>query len=77
VSKKDTLNPLIEELRCWPDVDWDVIPKGSGKHPKLAVFFGAQRRKMPVALTPSDRRTALNSVSDLRKMLREIGARRA
>jgi hypothetical protein len=76
MAKNNQIDALEQELNRWPGVEWDYAPKGNNKHPKLLVFFQNQRRKMSLAFTPSDHRTALNTVSDLRKLLRELGASR-
>lgn len=55
-------------------VDFEFLPVNGRGHPQVRVMIGRQSRKMSFAATPSDkRRGALNAVSQLRRVCREIG----
>ena len=67
-----TLDALEKELRAWPGVTYEVVT--NRPHSKLYVQYGEQRRFIPFSGTPVQTRGMLNKVSQLRRLLRDIGA---
>ena len=63
------------ELSAWPGVQWE---RGEGgKHLALRLTYAGESRKVHYPLTPSDKgRGPLNHINDIRRILRELGARR-
>ena len=63
------------ELSAWPGVQWERDE--SGKHLALRLTYAGESRKVHYPFTPSDKwRGPLNHVQDIRRVLRELGARR-
>lgn len=67
---------LVEELKQWDGVLGHHFEHG-GKHPRIVVETATGSRFVTLSLTASDRRATKNKVSDLRKVLRELGAEKA
>ena len=67
-------DPLMKELEGWPSVK--VSQERGGKHPKLVLQANGETRKHIYPLTPSDHRSILNNVAQLRRTLVDMGARR-
>jgi hypothetical protein len=64
------------ELAHWSGVTWERLAQGR-KALSLVVSYRGVTRKVHYPITPSDSRTgALNHVQDLRRTLRDMGARR-
>lgn len=70
---KETKNALLSELGKWGGVVGHRFEMG-GKHQRLVVETDRGSRFVTLSLTASDRRATKNKVSDLRKVLRELGA---
>lgn len=64
---------LLTELERWDGVTDHRFEHG-GKHPRLVVETARGSRFITLSLTASDQRATKNKVSDLRKVLRELGA---
>lgn len=69
---RETRMALQRELQRWPSVTAEFC--GRSKHGCIVVRFREQRRMVVSAATPSDYRAMKNTVRDLRKVLREMGA---
>jgi hypothetical protein len=67
---------LEDELRDWPDVFWEI--EAGGKHDKVVLYVGMNRRFYPISKGATagrgSSRATMNMRSDLRKLLREMGA---
>lgn len=72
---RETRLALQRELQRWPFVTFEF--GGRSKHGCIVVRFREQRRMVVSAATPSDFRAIRNTVRDLRKVLREMGAQPA
>lgn len=64
---------LIKELGKWSGVTSHNFERG-GKHERLVVATEKGSRFVAMSLTASDHRATQNKISDLRKVLRELGA---
>ena len=64
---------LIKELGKWSGVASHNFERG-GKHERLVVATEKGSRFVAMSLTASDHRATKNKISDLRKVLRELGA---
>lgn len=71
-DKRDLLN----ELEHWHGVRDYRFERG-GKHHKLLVATDTGSRFITLSVSPSDGRAARNRITDLRKILRELGAHRS
>jgi len=67
-----TLDKLHKELRAWPGVTYEV--DNTSHHPKLRVRYAGTERFLPFSSTSVDERGVRNKVSQLRRLLRELGA---
>lgn len=67
-----TIDLLEKELRAWPGVTYEVVDERP--HPKLLVACNNTRRFLPFSGTSVDRRGMLNKVTQLRRLLRDMGA---
>lgn len=65
---------IRDELRNWPDVDYEI--KSGGKHPKLILKYGEASRFVTFSSTPVEGRAILNKLSDIRRELKALGASR-
>jgi hypothetical protein len=63
---------LETELSKWTGFSWNI--QHGGRHTKIVLHRGEQRRACPFSLTPVPYRALLNNVTQLRRALREIGA---
>jgi hypothetical protein len=64
---------MIEvELSKWTGFEWEYDE--CGKHPKVVVRRGDQRRICPFSKTKVGGRGMLNNVMNLKRVLREVGA---
>lgn len=73
---RTTQKALLAELEQWDGVTDHRFEMG-GKHQRLIVETARGRRFVTLSLTASDFRATKNKVSDLRKVLRDLGARKA
>jgi hypothetical protein len=69
-----TLDALEQELRAWSGVTYEVAD--TRPHPKLYVQYSEQRRFLPFSSTSVEGRGMRNKVSQLRRLLHELGAQR-
>jgi hypothetical protein len=67
-----TLAYLEKELRTWSGVTFEV--EHLSTHPKLWVCYNSNRRFLIFSSTNVDPRGIRNKVSQLRRLLRELGA---
>lgn len=70
----ESLEFIKRELERWEGVTYgveDVRP-----HPKVRIEYAGMRRFLPYSSTRVDRRGVLNKVTELRRLLREMGATR-
>lgn len=70
---RTTQKALLAELEKWDGVTDHRFEYG-GKHQRLIVETASGSRFVTLSLTASDFRATKNKVSDLRKVLRELGA---
>lgn len=70
---RTTQKALLAELEKWDGVIGHRLEYG-GKHQRLVVETEKGSRFVTMSLTASDHRATKNKVSDLRKVLRELGA---
>jgi hypothetical protein len=70
---RHTQKELLKELDRWHGVTGHRFEHG-GKHTRLVVETPRGSRFVTMSLTASDFRATKNKVSDLRKVLRELGA---
>lgn len=68
------LELLERELQRWPGVKYVVEP--SSTHPKLRLSYEDKGRFLPFSKTKVASRGALNKVTELRRVLRDLGAQR-
>lgn len=68
----NSLEALRKELKRWPTVDYTVDM--SGRHPRIIVSYGGVERFVPFSSTKVGRYGLMQKVTQLRRMLREIGA---
>ena len=73
MADKTTQKALLAELDRWDGVRSHRFEYG-GKHQRLVVETASGSRFVTLSLTASDFRATKNKVSDLRKVLRELGA---
>lgn len=64
---------LLDELSNWKGVK-DYRFEMGGKHRKLVVETVSGSRFITFSVSPSDGRAARNRITNLRKILRELGA---
>ena len=64
---------LLDELSNWQGIKDYRFERG-GKHRKLVVETNMGSRFITFSVSPSDGRAARNRITDLRKILRELGA---
>lgn len=64
---------LLDELSNWKGVKDYRFERG-GKHRKVVVETVSGSRFITFSVSPSDGRAARNRITDLRKILRELGA---
>jgi hypothetical protein len=64
---------LLDELSNWQGIKDYRFERG-GKHRKLVVETVSGSRFITLSISPSDGRAARNRITDLRKILRELGA---
>lgn len=76
MTDKTTQKALLGELDRWHGVIGRRFEFG-GKHLRLYIETEKGSRFVALSLTASDRRATKNKVSDLRKVLRELGAEKA
>lgn len=75
-TKNEYREILEEEMRRWPDVFWEMGGAGT-RHEKIDFFFGLNRRFIHIsrgAKGKSGGNGPMNFRSDVRKLLREMGA---
>ena len=70
----ESLDVLRRELERWRGVAYSVDK--TGRHPRLWVECGGQRRFVPFSSTHVGKYGLMQKVTQLRRMLREIGAER-
>lgn len=68
----NTLEMLVKELRRWPGVTYRADP--SGRHPRLWVEYGSEKRFVPYSSTKVGHYGLMQKVTQLRRMLRDMGA---
>ncbi|MGL4639883.1 MAG: hypothetical protein ACRCVX_09215 [Shewanella sp.] len=64
---------LIDELGNWQGIK-DYRFETGGKHRKFVVETSTGSRFITMSVSPSDKRAERNRITDLRKILRELGA---
>lgn len=68
----DSKYVLEREIRKWPGVTYSIEP--SKVHPKLRLRYRESERFLPFSKTRVDPRGMLNKVTQLRRVLRDMGA---
>ena len=68
-----TKDELVREIGRWSGVTDHRFEHG-GKHVRLVLTTAKASRFVTMSLTASDHRATKNKISDLRKVLRELGA---
>jgi len=69
------IQDIKEELEQW-DVEYHIQTKGFSKHPKIIITLGEQQRTIAFAGSPSDNRGDSNFLSNMRKLLISMGAKK-
>ena len=64
---------LLDELSNWQGIK-DYRFETGGKHRKFVIETSTGSRFITLSVSPSDGRAARNRITDLRKILRELGA---
>lgn len=64
---------LLDELSNWQGIK-DYRFETGGKHRKFVIETNSGSRFITLSVSPSDGRAARNRITDLRKILRELGA---
>lgn len=70
----NSLDTLRKELECWQGVAYSVDK--TGRHPRIWLEYRGMRRFIPYSSTPVGKYGLMQKVTQLRRMLREIGAER-
>lgn len=70
----DSLEKLKQELQRWDGVGYEVIR--THRHPRIYLSWNNSRRFINYSSTKVDPRGLMNKVSELRRMLRDMGAER-
>ena len=74
MRKNPVYSAMIEEARHWPGVEhWTEY---GGRHVKVHFRYAGVSRFLPTSISPSDNRAALNQLTHMKRLLREIGAKR-
>jgi len=68
----NTLEQLEKELRRWPGVNYRANP--IGRHPRLWVEYQGEKRFVPYSSTKVGHYGLMQKITQLRRMLREMGA---
>lgn len=72
---KHTRDILLRELGRWPGVSHELVRRS--KHWALVLRYGERERTHVFSGTRTDNRATLNSLTLLRRTLRELGAQKA
>ena len=70
MNRKETEQAIRAELSRHPNIQY-TLESGS-KHPRVVVRCGANERKVPYSSTPTERRAVLNTVTCVRRAIREV-----
>ncbi len=68
----NTLEQLEKELSRWPGVNYRA--EHAGRHPKLWVEYKGEKRFVPYSSTKVGHYGLMQKVTQLRRVLREMGA---
>ena len=68
---------IRKELSAWTGVDYRLERGGKHKAFVLQARAGRRRRRLQFTATQTDRRGVLNKLTELRRVLREIGVQPA
>jgi len=66
---------LTREIHRWPDVAYEVDVR-TKTHPRIVLKCGDEQRFLCYSKTRVQTRGIMNKVTELRRVLREIGAQR-
>lgn len=70
---REQLHLLERELAKWPSVTYEVVKEGRSRHPKIVLEYGECRRFVVFSSTYVGHRALKNNVSNLRRVLRDMG----
>ena len=70
----NSLDTLRKELERWQGVAYSVDK--TGRHPRIWLEYRGVKRFIPYSSTPVGKYGLMQKVTQLRRMLREIGAER-
>lgn len=73
--KREMARSILREVEQWDGVG--VRIEHGGKHPRAIVSFRGAQRCVVLSNTPSDSRSMLNQLGDLKRACREMGAQRS
>lgn len=71
---REQIRMLERELEQWPKVKYEVEKEGRSRHPKLWLEYEGRRRFVVFSSTYVAHRGLKNNISNLRRVLRELGA---
>jgi hypothetical protein len=74
MKQREIEEAIEREVAEWPGASVTFAP--GGKHPKAKLKVGEMMLAVSYSSTPSDYRTILNAVGDVRRTLRKLGATR-
>lgn len=76
LTYKRTIKDFVEpELRSWPGVSFTVEKPGKG-HPRIVMHYRGRSRFVVVSSTSGDNRGGLNLITNVRRELNELGAKK-
>jgi hypothetical protein len=70
MNRKETEQAIRAELSRYSNISYTFEP--GSKHPRVVVRCGDKSRKLHYSSTPIERRAVLNTVTDLRRVVREV-----
>ena len=70
---REQLHLLERELAKWPSVKYEVVKEGRSRHPKIVLDYDGCRRFVVFSSTYVGHRALKNNVSNLRRVLRDMG----
>jgi hypothetical protein len=74
MRKSNTLEILEKELDRWPGVNHRA--EHAGRHPRLWVEFHGEKRFVPFSTTQVGKYGLMQKLTQMRRVLKEIGATR-
>lgn len=72
MAKRSHRQAVVAEAACWPGVT--VSFEDRSKHAVALLQYEGRERLLFMSKTPSDWRSCLNNIADMRRELRSLGA---